>query len=511
MTQAYGGQLRGFLAQGTSNRFRSFLSGMGLTMLTQSSTATILMTLSFARQSLIGLPAALALILGADLATTLVAQVLSLDVSWISPILLIIGYVTAARSERGSKGANIGHMITGVGLVLLSLTLLREAVDPLRDAPLLIEMLEGLGSEPALAVLFSAILAWILHSSLATILFYSAMAFEGIISPELGVLLVLGANIGSAFIPFLLTYQDGPIVRRITTLNLIMRSIVLLGLVPFVPLIIDISSLITDEAGRQIVNMHTGFNLVICLIYLPFVQILAKIAYKHLQNKASTGNESDIMYLDENALDKPTIALAGAARETLRMADIVETMTKQSFEAMKNHDEKLLRRARESDQKLDVLFDKIKLFLSRLKHDGLSAEETAQVRRILAFATNLEHCGDLIENSLTDLVEKKIASKESFSPEGWEEIRTFYEAVIENMHTAQSVFISQSTKLAGELIEAKKHLKQVEFESRRKHFNRLSEKQPQSLATSSIHIDLVRDLGRLNSYMTAIAYETMNS
>lgn len=469
------------------------------------------MTLSFARQSLVTLPAAIAIILGADLATTLVAQILSLDIRWLSPVLLIAGYITAARSERGSRGAFTGHMITGVGLILLALSLLRQAVDPLRDAPLLIQMLDGLGNEPVLALLFSVFLTLVFHSSLVTILFYSTLALEGIISPGLGVLLVFGANIGSALIPFFLTYNDGPVVRRVTLLNLIMRGTVLVALLPFIPLITELSASLTGEAGRQIVNLHTGFNLLVCLVYLPFVRVLAKTSLKYIKSKTDVSTESDILYLDESALDKPTIALAGAARETLRMADIVETMTKQAFDAMVNHDASLLHKAKASDQKLDLLFDRIKLYLSRLKHDGLSAEENAQVRRILAFATNLEHCGDLIEGSLSDVVEKKIESKESFSPQGWEEIQGFYTAVIQNMHTAQSVFISQSTQLAGELIAAKKHLKQVEFESRRKHFNRLSEKHPQSLATSTIHVDFMRDLGRLNSYMTAIAYETMNT
>ena len=510
MTQAYGGKLRSVLAQNTSNRFKSFATGFTITALLQSSTATILMALSFVQQSLIALPMGIAIVMGADLSTTIVAQVLSLDISWLSPFLIIIGYVLAVKSERGSKGANIGHMITGLGLILLALALLRDSIEPLRDAPLLVQMLDGLRSEPVLAIAFSAILAVILHSSLAAILFYSSMAVQGIIPLELSILLVLGTNIGSSFIPFMLTYGNGGSVRRITTVNLLLRGVLTVVSVLCIPLIVKVSFLISENPAQQIVNLHTGLNLAIAVLFLPFVGTLTKLSYKLI--KPGKGNRSDngTMYLDETALDKPTIALAGAARETLRMADLVENMTEQVFEAMKAHNQALLNEVKERDNKLNELFGTIKIFLARLKHDALNSEETLQVQRILTFATNLEHCGDIIKHSLYDTVHQKIEAQDLFSPEGWEEIKTFHKAVVDNMQIAQSVFISQSIQLAGEMIETKKRLKHVEFDSRRKHFNRLSQQQPQTLATSGIHVDLMRDLGRINSYMTAIAYETMN-
>jgi len=168
-----------------------------------------------------------------------------------------------------------------------------------------------------------------------------------------------------------------------------------------------------------------------------------------------------------------------------------------------------LLQAQNTDNQLDDLFGKIKLYLSRLKHDTLTESEMAQMEKTMAFATNLEHCGDLIQHSMADTIQKKIKAREHFSEEGWKEIKEFYKAVINNMHTAQSVFISHSQQLAGEMIETKKQLKQSEFKSRRQHFNRLSNQQPQAIATSSIHIDLMRDLGRINSYITSVAYETL--
>ena len=509
MTQAYGGRLRAFLAQNTVNRGRSFLTGFGITALLQSSTATILMTLSFVRQAMIGLPAAIAIMIGADLSTTVVAQVLSLDLSWLSPMLIIVGFVVATKSGRGSKNANVGHMLTGLGLILLALTLLRAAVDPLKDAPLLLDMLTGLAAEPLLAILFSAMLTVLMHSSLATVLLYSSLAIQGVIGADLGILLIMGANIGSTVIPFMLTYNDGAAVRRLTTLNLLMRGGLVIVLLPFVHQIAELSALMSDDPARQIVNLHTGFSLLMAMLALPFVQAIARFGYKVIRPSAKKRGDSDSLYLNEGMLDKPTIALAGAAREALRMADLVESMTGKAFEALKTHNESLLAEAKAHDEKLGKLFNGIKMFLSRLQHDALNAEETRQVQRIMAFATNLEHCGDIIQHSMADTILKKVNAKDSFSPEGWDEIRGFHKAVMENMQIAQSVFISTSTQLASEMIETKKRLKRLEFESRRKHFNRLSEQQPQSLATSGIHIDLMRDLGRINSHMTSIAYETM--
>lgn len=481
-----------------------------MTALLQSSTATILMTTSFVRQSMIGLAAAIAIVLGADLSTTLIAQVLSFDLSWLSPFLIITGFITQKRGAVGGKLRSMGSMIVGLGLILLSLSLLREAMAPLNSSPVLVQMLEGLKSEPILAILFSIALTFLMHSSLATILFYAAMASQGIIDLHLGILLVLGANIGSSLIPFAATYADGAIVRRVTVMNIMMRTAIVAIALALLGVIESISLQVSDSPARQIVNLHMGFSIIVTLVFLPIVPWVTRLGYKIMRDTPKDTSVFRAMYLDENALDKPTIALAGAARETLRMADLVQGMTEKAFSALKDNNATLLEEARETDQKLDTLFNTIKLYLTRLHHDALSTDEKQQVSQIMAFSLNLEHCGDLIQHTMSDTIMKRIETQDDFSPEGWLEIKGFYEAVMENMQIAQSVFISQSTKLASEMIETKKRLKHVEFESRRKHFNRLSEKQPQSLATSAVHVDLMRDLGRINSYMTAIAYETMN-
>lgn len=509
ITSVFGGNVRAILSSSTSNRFKAFATGFGITALLQSSSATALMTLSFVKSASISLTAAIAVILGADLSTTIIAQILIFDLSLLSPALIIIGSMTL--SSEAPKRKAIGNALIGLGLILLSLTMIREVVAPLKDSTLLIQILESLQGEPILAILFSAILTWLMHSSLATILFYTALISKDIIGLDLGILFVLGANIGSACIPYIATYSQGAAVRRLTSLNLLMRGIIVALTIPFLtPIAAALQDLTTDSA-RQIVITHTGLNIALVLIFLPFTQKLATLGYNLIKDTHKDRAASSAHHLDESALDKPTIALAGATRETLRMADFVESMTIKAFEALQTNNQGLLKEAKDTDNQLDDVFQSTKIYLTRLKHDTLTQAETAQMEKIMAFATNLEHAGDLIQHSMSDTIQKKIEARENFSPEGWLEIKEFYNAVIDNIQTAQSVFISHCSQLAGEMIENKKHLKQREFQSRRKHFNRLSEKQPQSLATSTIHIDLMRDLGRINSYVTSVAYETLNT
>lgn len=508
ITNAFGGNLRAILSSSTRNRFTAFGTGFGITALLQSSTATALMTTSFVKNAQISLTAAIAITIGADLSTTIVAQILIFDLSLLPPMLLICG--TAALTRDNTKTKAIGNALIGLGLILISLSMIRDITEPLKDSHLLVEILQGLSKEPPLAIIFSAILTWLMHSSLATVLFFAALTSQGIITLPLALLFVLGANIGGAFIPYIATYKEGTAVKRLTTLSLIMRGIVIVLAYPLIPLAESLITQITADPARQIVIAHTGFNVILVILFLPLTHILTKLGYALIKENISTQSNRDSYYLDESTLDKPTIALASAMRETLRMADLVETMTDQVFSAIKQNDQQLLEQAQGKDNQLDDTFRAIKLFLTRLKHDTLTEGETAQMEKIMAYATNLEHCGDLIQHSMSDTVKKKIATRDKFSDEGWKEIKDFYKAVIANMQTAQSVFISSSIELAGEMIETKKQLKQTEFKSRRQHFNRLSKQEPRSLATSTIHIDLMRDLGRINSYVTSVAYETLN-
>jgi phosphate:Na+ symporter len=415
------------------------------------------------------------------------------------------------RSPHGGTATHFGSAIIGLGLMLLSLTLIREATVPLKQSEILPLILETLSSEPIMAVLVSAIITWAFHSSLAAVLLFASLAANGIIPLDLGIYLVLGANLGGAFIAYFASYADGRPIRRLTTANIIMRSVTILLCLPFMQYILEWLHTLHSAPDRLIVNAHTGFNILLALIFLPLTTQVRAVMLKIMPKQKRARSDSDPLYLDENALSKPQMALAGAARETLRLADLIEDMTSAAFEAIKQNDKSLITKAKRDDNKVDAIYKSIKLYLTRLQHESLQSSEAKMYDQILSFATNLEHCGDIIQDSLSGTIVKQIEKGEKFSEDGWQELKDFHKTVIDNMNTAQSIFMSQSTQLADELIAKKRALKQTEFESRRRHFNRLSERQPQSMATSSIHLDLMRDLGRINSYIASVAYSVLNA
>jgi len=247
--RGFGAYLKRVISLGTKNRFTSFCSGIFVTFFLQSSTATILLISSFAKNGLIASLAALAIVIGADLSTTLVARVLVLDLSLLSPILIICGFAIYSDNAAGQRN-QISNILIGLGLMLLSLTLLRQSITPLTNSETLPYILAPLESDHLIAILAAALITWLMHSSLAAVLFFASLSTSSAVSLDLGFYLILGANLGGAIIPYILMLKEtNAQVRRITVGNLIMRTSVILALLPFAPLIIG---LMENMATRRI-------------------------------------------------------------------------------------------------------------------------------------------------------------------------------------------------------------------------------------------------------------------
>ena len=507
ITAALGATLKSHIALNTENRFEAFATGIGLTALLQSSSATTIMAATFLKSGMLALPASLALIMGADLGSTILAQILSFDLGWLGPLVLLGAIITNANMPKHTRKARLAQAVIGIGLILLSLTLIRESATPLRESELLIKILQSLSAEPILAILLAAIFTLITCSSLGSILFFAALAGKGLIVPELGLYLIVGANLGSAALPILTTCKDGPTTLRMT---LGAGAIKALIAIPFtlIASIIMTKMDIGADTSRLLVTLHTGFSLSCALFTLPLINSLANALETVLPDDPQ-GHQSPLKHLDEHHLTNTTLALTDARRETLRLADMLETMLSDSFEAMKDNDTTRLNAARLIDNDIDTIYSEIKLYLSRLHRTGLDEAEEQQLSHIMSFATNLEHCGDILQHSLSDTLKKKIDSQANFSEEGWEEINIAYQQMIHTLQRAQSLFITPSEPLAQELIADKRAMKRSEFASRKAHFQRLSAQKPETMATSLLHVDLMRDFGRINSHLASVAYHVL--
>lgn len=505
VTYGFGAELRRTLAASTSNRVSAFFSGMAITALLQSSTATVLIVSTFASQGMIKAATGLAMVLGADVGTTLVAQVFSLDLTILVSLFMVGGYVLFSLKANG-RLKNLGRIFVGLALMLFSLGWIREATEPLKESLVLEDIIGALGSDPFFAVILVAILTWLVHSSLAIVLLLMSFVVSGILPVTLGLYMVLGANLGGTIPPILATLKDNPEALRIPVGNLIVRLIGVSAVFSFIPLIEGYVNAFDATPAREIVNFHTAFNIFLALLFLPLTGIISGLCAKMIPDHVENDDPAHTRYLDEKDLSMPSVALAAATRETLRMADLVQEMLDNTIRVFKTNDMMLLEDVREEDDTIDKIYEQIKTYMAKLSQEFMSEKEAQRYVQVLTFSTNLEHAGDIIDKNLMPLALKKIKRQIDFSESGWKEIEHIHHLVMESVQLAQSIFVSDDVELAQKLLEEKHNMREVEIAGMAKHIERLGEGIPETIATSSLHVDIIRDYRRINSYMCTVAY-----
>jgi len=508
--RAYGADLRQIIRSGTRNRFLAFLAGLGVTGLVQSSTATALMTASFASRELIAPAAALAVMLGADVGTSLVAQVLSLKIGFLSPVFILAGVVMFMSSKR-TRWRDLGRVGIGLGLLLLAIKLIISASAPVRESPALQVVIAALADEPILAVTIAALLTWLAHSSLAIVLLVMSLAATGAVPVGLAFVLVLGANLGGTIPPMMAASGETAMARRVPLGNCIMRAIGVVAVVPFVDLIAPYITSFEADPTRQVVDFHTLFNLALAVAFIGLIDPIAALCRRLLPRRPEAANPAEPRYLDNTMLEEPAVALAAAAREALRMGDVVESMLAKSGQVIRTNDRKLRREVEEMDDIVDQLFEKLKFFLTAVSRSELDGELSDRCVQILNFATNLEHAGDIIDKNLMELAAKKIKNKLNFSEQGQEEIDVLYDRVLDHVRLSFSVFLDGDLDIARRLIREKSEFRDLERAAADNHHARLRSGQPETIETSSLHLDILRDLKRVHSHIAAVAYPILES
>jgi phosphate:Na+ symporter len=508
--RAYGSDLRRFLSRSTRHRLSACLMGVGVAGLMQSSTATALLTVSFAGRGLVEVGPALAIMLGADVGSTLVVQVLSFNVSWFSPVLILLGVLSFLAGTR-AQWRHIGRVLIGLGLMLLALILVVGASEPLRDSTTLQYILRPLASDPILAVLLAAVITWLAHSSVAIVLLVMSLALVGVIPVALGFALVLGANVGSGIIPLVLTASGGAMARRIPVGNLLFRGLGAILVLPLIGVVAPYIELLGSDPGRQIANFHTVFNLALAIVFLPLTSVVGAALVKLLPDSEGKGGEVKPRYLDHDVIDTPSVAIACATREVLRMADTVESMLRGVIEVFRTDDGKLLETISAMDDTVDRLHESIKLYLTQVTRNALSDEDSRRCIDLISFTTNLEHIGDIIDKNLLDLAQKKMRNKLTFSEQGWEELTAMHDRALHQMQLAMSVFVSHDIETARQLLKEKERFRELEMQGSQKHLARLRSGRIESIETSALHLDILRDLKRINSHLTSVAYPILDA
>lgn len=500
----FGSDLRRFLNYALRNRFSAFLTGLCLTAVLQSSTATALMTTSLAAEGLVGLIPALAIMLGANVGTTLIVQVLSFDIYAASPLLIFSGFI-AVKANKNNRLHDFGRVLIGLGLMVLALHILLGHLAPAENAPAMRELLKVATGEPILCILIAGVLTWVAHSSVAIVLLVISLTQSQFVTPEAALALVLGANLGSAINPLFEAGKHGDLAtKRVPIGNLLNR---LLGIVLFLPLIGKVAAYSQNiDPALLTSGFHLAFNIALAVIFIFPLQALASLLVWLLPATRHADDPSEPRYLNEAALSVPAIALSDAARETLRIGDLIETMLEQVMNALLRNDKHSAALVLQMDDVVDRLETAIRLYITKLTRETLSEQEARRATEILSFAINLEHVGDIIDKNLRETAVKKIGKNANFSLEGATEIDAVYRQVQESLKLSLGVFMSNDTKGAQRLLQGKRQLRHTERAATESHLIRLREGKAETLETTSMHVDILRDLKRIHSHICSIAY-----
>ncbi len=496
------------LARSEGKPLRAATLGGVVAVLLQSSTAVALIAAGFAASGTLTPSLGLATMLGADLGSALVVQLLSINLEGLIPALIVIGGLMFFRG-RTRDMRQAGRIVIGIALILLSLRLIGEATAPLREAPLLPDVISYLSADLLTAFLLAAAFTWLIHSSVAFILLITTFAVHGLVPFELGAALVLGSNFGSGMIAFMLTRAGSTAAKRITLGNLIFRgslAVVMLGVVWAFGLP---GNYLGADVARQMVNFHLLFNLALLILALPLIRPMALLTEKLVRDTAREAALVQPIRLDDRLIEQPTLALASAKRELLRMAEIVERMLEPVMELYKSADPDKIREIKQLEQAVNAAQSEIKLYLARIRYPRPDGPEALRGQELAQFAINLEYVGDAIVKTLIKLAETRSQQKVKFSAAGWRELKDLHHHVVDNLALAVNVLMSEDRASAELLLEQKASLGHAGRASAAEHLGRLREGAQQSIATSNIHLETVRALKTINSLLASVAYPVL--
>ncbi len=511
--RAYGERLRLRLRRTMDSPLLAVLVGGGLAVAFQSSTAVTLLISSFAGSGIVGGLTGQLAVRGAEVGSALVAKLLTVDLSLLVPVALIAGtglfMVTERRSYR-----QVGRILIGIGLLLLSLQMIGEASEPLRDSGAAPAVVATFASDPVTAYLLAALVTWLFHSSIASILLLATLAGRGIVPDDLAVVLVLGVNLGSSVIAPILTRGMAPAARVVPVGNLLMRGAGSLALLAAFTAFAPALGFLGSHGAGRVVNAHLLFNLVILVVGVP----LSKATYALSERIVRLTTPPDataalapieVSALDESVLAVPRQALANATREVVRTCELVDAMLQQVIGLYEAPDEDRIRSLAELDDRLDRKHAAIKLYLARVTAQPLDAAEALRAQELLGACVKLEQVGDIIVRNLLVHVRKKMKYALQFTPDGWDELVRIHAAVLATARLAFNVLVSRDLETARQIVEEKERLRDLERASSDRHFERLSEGTARSIETSTIHLDTIRDLKQINSLLASIAYPVL--
>ena len=505
LQRAAGSHLRHLLTRMTSTRLAAVGSGALVTAIIQSSSATTLMLIGFVSAGLLTFPQSLGVILGADIGTTVTVQLLAFRVQELSLLLVGVGFATVFFGRRGLV-KSLGQVVLGFGFIFLGMKVMNDGLAPLADNELTRQVLVALAGNPFLGLLVGAVLSAGMASSAATIGLTLSLGQQGLLPLSASLPVVLGANIGTCATALAASMRSSSDARRVAVAHIAFKVLGVALVFPFIGPLANLVALTSLDPARQIANTHTFFNVAISALFLPFAPWAARVITALVPEEERGDNPYRTRYLDDRFLEQPALAVGQAMREALRMGDVAQAMLRDAMVVMRTNNQELLEDVERRDDQLDYLEREIKIFLSRLGHETMSPDLAQKEIALISFIGNLENIGDIIDKNLMELARKKLYQGRRFSEAGEAELIEFHSMVSKNLERAIAGFAANDRSLAQEVLDQRPVVRQREQELRDSHLARLRRGLAESLETSEIHLDVLTNLKRISSHITALVY-----
>ncbi|CUK06763.1 Na/Pi-cotransporter II-related protein [Ruegeria denitrificans] len=493
-----------------TNSFVAGGAGMVLATILQSSAAVAVLLTGFAAAGMVSFGMALAGVLGADLGSALVIQVLSYDLGWLQPALLALGGWLYLKSDRANVRL-MGRIILGVAFILVSLQFLREAVDPIRESAFLPAIAGYLENDYFTAFIVGAVLAFVMHSSVATILMCVTLVQIGAIPFAAGLSLVLGANLGSAFIPIWLTRDLTISARRVPLANLLLRGSAALVMLIAVNVTNTHEALMIAGAGQSLIFAHIGFNLAVFLLATGFVNWLERPMTLLMPEPKAEANVMDqftdvLTPLGDPSASGASVAMSSVRHELLQMVTQVERMFRPVLDIYEQDDGDAISALWEQDKKVNAQLTEIRRFVARMPRQNMSKAQVKSARELVEYAIRLEAAGDVVSNRMTRTAQIKHTERSEFSAQGWKELTDLHAEVLESFSLARHVLLVDDMDCARRLVLDKAEVKRMSRDSRKAHLKRLERGQTESFQSSDLHLETLRSMRDLHGHIAAIAY-----
>ncbi len=543
MKQTAGNQMRSILGTLTQNRVVALFVGAFVTMVIQSSSATTVMLVSFVHAGLMSFVQSLGVILGADIGTTVTAQLIAFKLTDYALLMVALGF-GMRMFARNDNIKNIGDVVLGFGILFYGMKLMSDSMIPLRSYDEFIDLMKGL-ENPLVGLVIGLVFTALIQSSSAFTGIIIVLAQQGLITLEGGISLILGCNIGTCVTAGLASIGTTREAKRVALAHVLFKVtgvIIFVFWIPaFAEIIRSISGAFDSGPARQIANAHTIFNVSLGLCFLPFTPIFAKLITKIIPDKEDKkGLVFRTRHIEDFPLSTPALSIDLARAEVARMANLLQRMmraiivpfmsdekwinkekfSKEEIELLVNEiprkDEyfpqlSLIEGIDMREDKIDFLEEKVRIYLLRILKGGLSDQETSEVFGMISITNDIESVGDLIHRNMIPLIEKKNALENDFSIDGKEEIMIYHEKVCRHISLLKQAFSERDLEKAREIMAAERIFLDLELKYRIKHLERLIHKKRSSIETHEVHMELMDLMKQIVVYTSNIAKTFLTS